>query len=302
MVNESGGINVNYGLATEFDQNYNAGFFAGKTSLKTINFNLSTAYQLNEQWHLGLGVNAVYADALIERHLGILGARLGLPKSTIAAHLEGKEWGYGWNTGIMYKINEHSRLGLAYHSHVDITFNGKYSNQLPPLVGQSVPGNLTLNLPAYWEFSGYHRLTDALAVSYSYRYNQWSRFQELKANSNTGVELFNKQEKFTDASRIALGLHYEVNPQLTLRTGVAFDESPVPKGQHTISIPDADRTWLSLGGTYRFTPDLSLDLGYAYLMAQDNTFTETDKKTGVSATYSSKSSAHVVGLAVNYRF
>lgn len=53
----------NYGLATEFTDSYSAGIYGGKTDLQTINFNLSGAYRLNNNWSFGLGFDAVYAKA-----------------------------------------------------------------------------------------------------------------------------------------------------------------------------------------------------------------------------------------------
>ena len=138
-----------------------------------------------------------------------------------------------------------------------------------------------------------------MAVSYSYKETLWSRFKELRAVGANNKELFQKDEKFNNASRIALGVSYDFTEQFTLRTGVAYDESPSQKHQ-SISIPDADRTWLSLGATYRFTPDLSVDIGYAHLIASSSTFTETEN--GVSATFKPKSTADVYGLNLNYRF
>ncbi len=38
----------------------------------------------------------------------------------------------------------------------------------------------------------------------------------------------------------------------TFRTGIAFDDSPVPADKRSISIPDQDRLWLSAGATYAF--------------------------------------------------
>ncbi|EGP8021687.1 long-chain fatty acid transporter FadL, partial [Escherichia coli] len=54
-------ITSNYGLATEFNDNYAAGIYGGKTDLQTINLNLSGAYRLNNSWSFGLGFDAVYA-------------------------------------------------------------------------------------------------------------------------------------------------------------------------------------------------------------------------------------------------
>lgn len=96
----------NYGLATDFNDNYTAGAFGGTTDLMTANFNLSTAYRLNQQLSFGLGINAVYAKAKIERYAGDLPQMLAtklpqpyqsmamnIPANTQIAHLKG-------NTGL----------------------------------------------------------------------------------------------------------------------------------------------------------------------------------------------------------
>jgi len=63
-------VTSNFGLATEYGDNYAAGTMGGKTDLKTVNLNLSGAYRLTENWSFGLGFDAVYADAKIERNAG----------------------------------------------------------------------------------------------------------------------------------------------------------------------------------------------------------------------------------------
>lgn len=66
------GMNVNFGLKSEYDDSYNAGIFGGKTDLSAINLNLSGAYRVTQGLSLGLGVNAVYAKAQVERNAGII--------------------------------------------------------------------------------------------------------------------------------------------------------------------------------------------------------------------------------------
>lgn len=46
----------NYGLATEFNDDYVAGMLGGQTDLKTANLNLSAAYRLNDNFSFGLGL------------------------------------------------------------------------------------------------------------------------------------------------------------------------------------------------------------------------------------------------------
>ncbi|MGC6408881.1 outer membrane protein transport protein [Bisgaard Taxon 45] len=310
-----GGLNVNYGLATEFDDKYAGGALGGNTDLTAINFNLSGAYRVTEKFSVGLGLNAVHAKAKLERYAGmalkakaqglmsqmpdVAKALAALPANTIISKLQGDKWGFGWNAGLVYEFNERNRIGVAYHSQVDIDFKGQYSNQLPVVAkglgGKEIPGTLHLPLPAYWEISGYHKMTDRFAMHYSYKYTQWSKFKELRAKGTDGNTLFSKTEAFRDSSRIALGASYEVTDALTVRTGIAYDESAADE-HNTISIPDTDRTWFSVGATYHFTPNVSLDAGFAHLTGKKNTFTEE------KVPFTSKASANLYGLNVNYRF
>lgn len=307
-----GGLNVNYGLATEFDDKYAGGFLGGKTDLTAINFNLSGAYRVTEKFSVGLGLNAVHAKAKLERYAGALSLTelkpLQAKADTIISKLQGDKWGFGWNAGLVYEFNERNRIGVAYHSQVDINFKGQYSNQFPLVAaallqtkgitatgGKEIPGTLHLPLPAYWEISGYHKMTDRFAMHYSYKYTQWSKFKELRAKGTDGKTLFSKTEEFRDSSRIALGASYDVTDALTVRTGIAYDESAADE-HNTISIPDTDRTWFSVGATYHFTPNVSIDAGFAHLKGKKNTF----KEEGVP--FTSKASANLYGLNVNYRF
>ncbi|VEI57123.1 outer membrane protein [Pasteurella multocida] len=343
-----GGLNVNYGLATEFNEHYAGGFLGGKTDLTALNFNLSGSYRLTDKLSFGLGLNAVHAKAELVRYAGVsLKAKAieanakskkaeeaknagklsdvdvqkakkvaefagllakSLPETSVVSKLKGDTWDFGWNAGLVYEFNDNNRIGVAYHSQVDLKFNGKYSNQFPTAMapqlksagitatgGASIPGSLNLPLPAYWEISGYHKMTERFAMHYSYKYTQWSKFKELRALGADGTTLFQKTEEFRDSSRIAFGASYDVVDALTLRTGIAYDESAA-QDHHSVSIPDTNRTWYSFGATYRLTPNLSVDAGFSHLRGKKNTF----KEEGVQ--FISKAKANIYGLNVNYRF
>lgn len=64
-------------------------------------------------------------------------------------------------------------------------------------------------------------------------------------------------------------------------------------------------TWYSLGATYKFTPNLSVDLGYAYLKGKKVHFKE-EQQVGdhiiTTANYTSQAHANLYGLNLNYSF
>ncbi|MCL6406970.1 long-chain fatty acid transporter FadL [Dickeya dadantii] len=297
---------TNFGLGTEFSDNFSAGSIAGKTDLKTSNLNLSAAYRLNQHFSFGLGVNAVYADAKFVRNAGEVGPALGVSSTSEITHMDGKEWGYGWNAGILYELDKNNRFGLSYRSKVDIDFDGSFRNDLAAprgTSGNTIPARLTLNLPEMWEFSAYHRVAPQWAVHYSLAYTSWSSFQELRATNSNGQQLFQKDERFHDSYRIALGTTYYYDDNWTFRTGIAFDDSPVPADKRTISIPDQDRLWLSAGTTYAFNKDASVDVGVSYMHGQKVTINEPGVAANLpSYTFTSKGRAWLYGVNFNYSF
>ncbi|MBS6490129.1 MAG: long-chain fatty acid transporter FadL [Citrobacter freundii] len=303
-------VTSNYGLATEFNDSYIVGEYGGKTDLKTVNLNLSGAYRLNDSWSFGIGFNAVYADAKIERYSGEQTAALPKVSQKIAS-LKGDEWGYGWNAGILYELDKNNRYGLTYRSEVKIDFDGDYksgirtqANALPGAgtafpwgtTNATVPGSLTLNLPEMWELSGYNRIAPQWAIHYSMAYTSWSQFQELKATGTNGQTLFYKEEGFKESYRIALGTTYYMDKSWTFRTGIAYDDSPVPASKRSISIPDQDRLWLSAGTTYAFNDDASIDVGVSYMHGQKVTVKEGPY------TFDSEGKAWLFGTNFNYAF
>ncbi len=327
------GMNVNFGLKSEYDDSYDAGIFGGKTDLSAINLNLSGAYRVTEGLSLGLGVNAVYAKAQVERNAGIIkdtvndnqitsalttqpeplrdiGKNLTSKDKSVVSLQDRAAWGFGWNAGVMYQFNEANRIGLAYHSKVDIDFTDRTATSLEAnVIKASKTGDLTLTLPDYLELSGFHQLTDKLAVHYSYKYTHWSRLTKLHASFEDGKKAFDKELQYSNNSRVALGASYNLDEKLTLRAGIAYDQA-ASRHQRSAAIPDTDRTWYSLGATYKFTPNLSVDLGYAYLKGKKVHFKEVKEigaergtlTVNTTANYTSQAHANLYGLNLNYSF
>ena len=54
-----------------------------------------------------------------------------------------------------------------------------------------------------------------------------------------------------------------------LRAGIAYDNTPVPNAEYRLtSLPDNDRTWLSVGVQWKPTKTSALDVGAAYICGQ----------------------------------
>ncbi len=294
-----------YGVETDYPDDFIHGDSAGNTSLLTVNINPSLAYKVNENLSLGVGVSLVYGKAQLDRHLGENAPFFGGSPSDKLISMEGDTWAHGWNVGALYEINEKHRFGLHYRAETTLEFDGEFTDHQGVLItggakGSTTSADLNAVLPANIEFSGYHDLNDKWAVHYSIFWTQWSKFKELKATSSNCTDgvCFLKEEHYDDAFRYAIGATYQYSDSWTFRSGIALDEQG---GEPTLSIPDSDRWWYSVGATWQYSESLSFDAGLTYLTSDDITFTETGIS-GKETNFFSSGDAFVSGLQMNYIF
>ncbi|QUM75134.1 outer membrane protein transport protein [Moritella sp. 24] len=301
-------IYSNYGTGTEYADDYINGTAAGTTHIVSVNFNPNVSYRVNEQLSLGAGVSFVYATAELQRNIGT--NPLGAPESSSVADMEGDGYGFGWNLGALYEFNKNNRVGISYKSKVKTELEGEYkgtesaSNPADPIGSQqTIDGTLDINLPSILEVSGYHKLTDKFAVSYSWMYTTWSDFGNIEAMDTSGNILLEKEEDFSNSSRYAVGAEYYLSEAFTLRAGYAFDEQA---GKATLSIPDTDRSWYTAGVTYKASSALSFDFAAALVAGKEITFDETvpgalpvfDR----TETFTSSGDAWIYSAQMNYSF
>ncbi|KXF79994.1 outer membrane protein transport protein [Enterovibrio coralii] len=292
-----------YGVATDYPDDFNQGSSAGDTSLVSVTFNPNIAWKANDHWSLGAGLSAVYGIAELNRHVGILAVPLQRNPSDKLITMEGDTFGFGWNVGALYELDSNNRFGFAYRSEVTLDFEGDFTDhtgiaaRLPP--GTTVKGDLEAVLPATFEFSGFHQVDPEWAVHYSVLWTEWSQFKELRAtnprcNSSDGAGIcFLKEEHYENALRWSLGVTHHLNDQWLVRAGFAFDEQA---GEATLSIPDTDRYWYSIGATYQYSSDLSFDAGFTLIDSKSGTFSEDGEN------FDSSGNALIYAMQANYTF
>ncbi|WP_439437606.1 outer membrane protein transport protein [Salinivibrio costicola] len=303
----------NFGLSTDYPKDFHAGSIAGSTELVTMNFNPNIAYKLNDQWSIGAGISAIYADAELKRQKGALAGIVGGSPTDQVAKLAGDGWGFGWNLGTLWELDENNRFGLTYRSQTDVTLDGKFTDGVGNIAGGAkVDGELELNLPEIIEFSGFHQLNQQIAVHYSAMHIGWDTFKELKAtsaqcNDGTPGQCLRKEEGWDNSWRYALGATYTMDDHWAFRAGYAYDESPVSAEKRTLSIPDSDRHWWSLGATYTANDNLSIDAGFAFLdgdqvSGQEKLTESPSVPVDTTTSFSAGGDAYIYGLQLNYLF
>ena len=130
-------------------------------------------------------------------------------------------------------------------------------------------GSLDLNFAAVTELAIDQEIDEQWSVQASVNYTDWSTFDKLEANLDSGYDLLLKEEDFEDTWRWSAGVTYQYDEKLTLRAGYAYDEGAVSFAHRSLSIPDTDRHWVSAGATWALTDDTSVDMAYVYIKGRE---------------------------------
>ncbi|MEZ8778011.1 outer membrane protein transport protein [Vibrio splendidus] len=300
---------TNYGMETDLGKDFGGANHGNEASVTTMELNLNAAYQVLESVSIGGGVRYIMAEGSFGA-VSTANSLVPLPAGTALKYMEGDDTAWGWQVGTAWQINESNRLGFTYKSEVDLTLEGHAKgfgfNQANPAAHKS--GSMDLALPATAELASFHQLTDKVAVHASINWTNWSSFKELVADfpGENSVEI--KQENWEDNYRFALGTTYQMTPKLALRSGIAYDTSAVSEEHRTATIPETDRTWLSIGAGYQWSEQLTLDAGFTYILAKDAKMHETDPGFGGADMFGGSFEGEVtgsiwlVGIQANYRF
>jgi long-chain fatty acid transport protein len=169
------------------------------------------------------------------------------------------------------------------------------------LVDRDVKASITL--PESVSLSVAHKVNNKLELLSDVTWTGWSSFDELLITEVDGSTPFTRvREEWEDVYRLSIGANYKYNDRLTLRTGLAYDEEPIPSAQRrTPRIPGNDRTWLSFGAGYKVNKKLNLDVGYTHLFLDDTLIDHVDERgNAVRGVY--ESSVDILSAQVNYTF
>ncbi|EAR56196.1 putative long-chain fatty acid transport protein [Photobacterium sp. SKA34] len=320
---------TNFGMRTDLGTDFTASMFGNQAEVHTVEINPNLGYKINDQFSVGAGVRYIMAkghfgaalpSALPAAVSGMLSPQQkyiydqGLASKNLK-YMEGEDNAWGWQAGAAWQINSANRIGVSYRSAVNLNLSGHASGLA--YNNQTLPGSLPLELPASAEIATFHQLTDQWAIHTSINWTDWSSFEKLEANipalGSHSNDLI-KEENWKDNYRFAIGTTYQVNSKLALRSGIAYDMAAVDEAHRTQTIPETDRTWLSLGAGYQWSKNLTLDAGITYVYAKKAHLNETDKNinglasgllqqpTKLSFAGTTSGDVWLAGVQASYRF
>ncbi|WP_421851533.1 OmpP1/FadL family transporter [Marinomonas sp.] len=303
-------LNVPFGLSGDYGQDWAGRFHATETGIQDIALSFALAHKLNNWVTLGASVQIHKAEVILESAVGTPISQAG---GEGIGRIEADDTSYGYSLGVALEPKKGTRIGVGYRSKVDFDFKGdvKYTGVSAGLAKNGKLSNAdvtdSITFPSLLSFGYEQDLSPKLMLGVSAIKTGWGvmdginiKFENPSTQKNSVLTF-----GFEDQWMYSAGLTYAYSDKLTLRTGVAMDNSPVTDKYRSARTPDGDRKWISVGGTYDFNDMTSANFAFTHIMIDDvsvnrSGLTEDAARGTLKADYSS--SANVVSVGVNMAF
>ncbi len=307
-----------FGLETKYTDTWVGRYFGTRSEIETIDFNPNLAYRVNDWLSIGGGASAQYFSADLRQAIDF-NALTANPPGTIPDgqfRVHGNDWGWGYNAGVLLEPLDGTNIGVAYRSRVQHTIEGKavFNNVFAPLSGNpaltSTAAKASITTPDSVDLSVTQRITPNFHLAGDLQWTHWSRFKTLTIQRTNGTEIGTPvPENWRDTVFVAFGGTYNLDDRWTVRSGVAYDETPVKDQFRTVRLPDADRYWLAFGLGYKIREGFSVDLGYAHIFVPHTSINSSVNSTivfpsGAKDTIQGSYTAHIdlISLQTRFRF
>jgi len=290
------GFNLPYGLSTEWEKTSRTASVATLSDIKAFNYNLNGSYKVNEELSVAVGADYVALDATLNKMLA--GKEL---------ELEGSGNGWGWNAAAMYKVNDKWKLGANYRSSVKVLVNdatakwNTFSNS----------ASTKITLPDTFQLGAAYEANSRWLVSAGVDYTDWTTYRKVAIRSGTITQITtlfygagNATNTSTDTKdwksvwAFRAGTRYKYSDKIAFTLGAFYDKNPVTEKYFETRVPDSDRIAGSIGGEYKLTEDMRLDLSYTVMRFDERSIDSGNNS--IDGKYAT--TAQLPAIGIGYKF
>ena len=251
-------MTVPFGMGTEYKDDWTWNNRGISAEVLTFDFNPNVAWKVSDKLSLGAGMSIQYAAA-----------DLKLQSSGMYSEVDADSLAWGFNLGLMWSPLENLRFGLSYRSRVNHNADGDLELTNPfngNLVMPALDATATLATPAWAMATAAWDVNDFLSLYATFRWTDWSSFDELTIKTNNPMIGDSIKNKWQDTYLVSVGADLRFTNWWTFRAGIGYETSAVDDPQYrTAIIPDADRWWFALGSSFKATENMQIDVSAAWL-------------------------------------
>ena len=319
------GVYAPFALATDWDnpEEFAGRYISQKSELTGAYISPSFAYAYNKMFSFGINANFVYSTVELRKVVNkpFYGQILDIADMKLTGD---NGFAFGFDAGVLIKPMEKLQLGFVYRSEItneydgDAEFTQKTSGDasLDAMIAQALPANkdgknkigvsAEIPFPAQMVAGLMYKPTEQLSLEFDFVQFGWSAFDKLPMNFSDKKEEGDINtpedeeipEDYEDSIQLRFGLEYMVTPDLALRLGYVYDQTPVPDESVSPFLPDNDRNDLAFGLGYTIN---NITIDFSYLNVDFGTRSTNGKnRDDYNGTYASMANLYSIGIG--YKF
>jgi long-chain fatty acid transport protein len=299
------GVFSPFGLSTVWKGDWEGRYLTTYSSLQTFNLNPNLAFKKGNL-AVSAGLNVLRADLELKKKLLLPSFPDGESKLT------DDTWGYGYNLGLLYHVNDSWQLGLSYRSKIKLSFDdGDADFEVPALLKSVFPDTKAkgdLDLPPSLTAGISFKPDTKWILEFDVTWTGWSTYNELKVKFKdpvNGQYSSVQPKKWEDVFAYRFGVRYRMSDRYTFRAGYIFDEAPMPDSTLDPQMPDGDRHIYTAGLDWKLGDKAVLGVAYNFIYGEerrkDNEIMPSLPE-HLRANGDYKLRAHSLALSLYYRF
>ena len=257
-----------------------------RTQLQLMQFALPVAYKTGG---LSIAVAPVVQYGSLDISYTNMLASI-MPKPQVGAGVS-DDFGYGVDLGLVYDFGNGFHVGAVYKSQIEMVYAGQLTDSAGAM-GIALPDGDHLDQPAEYGV-GLSYTTGGHTFAVDYKRIAWSDAAGYKVFGWEDQDVFAVGYEYAqDNWAIRLGYNHGSNP-------VAVNANPAINMFNLLGFPATAEDHYTLGGSYAFTQDLTLDLALVYSPESEKSFTLAPM---MAAPISNKHSETSVSFQLTYNF
>lgn len=257
------GVYTPFGNGLRWDNDWAGRYLIQDIKLQSVFVQPTVSHRISDAISIGVGVIYARGNVNMSRALPIQGN----DGQDGSASLEGSGNGWGFNLGLHWEVSERVQIGVTYRSQVNMKVNRGYASfsNLPTALRDSfkyTPFSTQLPLPQVFSVGVGFKANDNLTLQADVNIVGWSAYKELAFDFENETALLTDSRsprRYKTGFTLRGGANYDINDQVAVMVGAAWDRSPVRSGFVSPELPDSHRALLTAGVHFRATDWLSLD-------------------------------------------
>ena len=262
-----------FGAGSDFDDDWAGRYYVLEGKFNTFAFNPGIGYRVNKWLSLGGGLAVMVANFKNKTAINNQVTDPGFPDGKI--EFEDNDAGFGFNLGTLIEPRDDTRISLTYRSEVDFKFKDDANLKglgptLESLLNPNLGVKIEMMLPQSVALSGYHDLTDKLALVASVGWQDWSVYGQpsVKVQNSAGIS-FEIDQNFKETWHGSIGARYRIADAWLWSIGFAYDSSPLDDEDRSPDYPIDRQIRLGTGLQYDWSEDMTIGAAYTYLDTGD---------------------------------